>query len=142
MLMFETIDAFNDYMNNRFEMFHTFLEYDDIPILYVMTSKDTLDGEDFYLCDCVEFRNEQIILMTYVSREVLEDLVNRSITVYDVLTKRGSGLISIVTRGFKTTIENTNPFKVPMPSRDSYISLTDDEKKEFMHKLANTTRFI
>lgn len=68
------------------------MEYEGIPILFVASN----DYNEFFLCDCVEFRHFQRWTISKISLHILELVITQKITVFEAL-KEDEGLKIIVT---------------------------------------------
>ena len=75
----------------NFYLLFTITEFDGIPILFV--AKD--DNDDLYLCDCVEFREKQIWVISKITLNTLMQLIAQKITVLNALKKdKGSKILA------------------------------------------------
>ena len=76
--------AFIPAFSNGKELYFMFsmLEYDGVPVIFVCSD----DDENWYLCDCVEFRDYQRWTISRTTAVVLSDILNQTLSVYDALS--------------------------------------------------------
>lgn len=80
----EKLKAFIPAFSHGKELYFMFsmLEYDGVPIIFVCSD----DNENWYLCDCVEFRAFQRWTISRTTETVLCDILNQTLSVYDALS--------------------------------------------------------
>lgn len=77
------IPAFSD--GEELYFMFSLLEYDGIPVIFVCSDCD----DNWYLCDCVEFRDYQRWTISRTSAAILSDILNQTVSVYDALSAAG-----------------------------------------------------
>ena len=127
----------------NFYLLLTITEFDSIPILFI--AKD--DYDDLYLCDCVEFRDKQIWVISKITLNTLMQLIAQKITVLNAL-KRDKGEKILVTFDYDTgkfTQENIDFNKIsnenlPEEGAFAYINgYSEDDNENETIKLSSNS---
>ncbi len=111
------------------------LEYDGIPILFVCS-----DCEDnWYLCDCVEFRDYQRWTISRTSAAILSDILNQTLSVFDALSAAGECRVAELNYETEEYRQKTVPFiclgEAELPQKGFMLRYHDVKAEEYVAML-------
>ena len=122
----------------NFYLLSTITEFEGIPILF--TASD--DYNDLYLCDCVEFRDKQVWLISKITLNVLMQLIAQKITVLSAFKQNKEPKI-IATFNYDTgefTQENVELNKISpenLPSEGAFAYFNGSQSDETQSQYLN-----
>lgn len=112
---------------NNFYYLFSIMDYEGIPVLFV--ARD--DSNCLYLCDCVEFRDFQRWVISKISTNTLELVINQKITIFNAL-KEDNDLKIIATYDYNSgevtqeKIAFSDISQEDLPEQDAYAYIMHD----------------
>ena len=125
----------------NFYLLFTITEFDGIPILFIVTD----DYNNLYLCDCVEFREKQIWLISPIKFTVLMQLMNQQITILSAF-KNGDSSKIIATFDYDTgkfTQEIINFDEISpenLPEEGAFVYSKSDDPMLYWSEVTNSAK--
>ena len=125
----------------NFYLLFTITEFDGIPILFIVTD----DYNNLYLCDCIEFREKQIWLISSIKFTVLMQLMTQKITILSAF-KNGDNSKIIATFDYDTgkfTQEIVNFDEISpenLPEEGAFIYSQSDDPMLYWTEVNNNAK--